>query len=90
VTEHNHVLRKYRRSKQFKQKPHYSNCVKVMTIFCSYVLWERESLLIMQLQYKTCKFAGCVKVNRKFQYKTRYWNQQVVKYCRTEQGGFND
>ena len=28
----------FRGSKQFKHKPHYSNCIRVMTVFCSYVL----------------------------------------------------
>jgi len=34
--------------------------------------------------------AGCVKVKRKFHYKIRNRNLQMIKYCRVEQGGYND
>jgi len=44
----------------------------------------------MQSQYKIHKLGGCVKVNQKFHYKTRYRNQELVNYCRAEQGSFND
>jgi hypothetical protein len=40
-------------------------------------------------QFKIRKLASCVKLNRKFHYKTGYKNQQLVNYCRAEQGGFN-
>ena len=50
----------------------------------------RGELLIMQPQYKMSKLAGCVKVNWKLHYKTRYRNRQLVNCCRAEQGGFSD
>ena len=43
MTENNKIL-KNRRSKQVEHKPHYSNCVKVITELFSYVLWKRERL----------------------------------------------
>lgn len=49
--EHKHILRKYGGSKKFKNKErNVVTRIKVMTIVCSYVLWEWEAVLIMQPQ----------------------------------------
>ena len=44
----------------------------------------------MQPKYKIRKLVGCVNVNQKFHYTLRYTNQQLVKYCKSEEGGFNE
>ena len=41
-------------------------CNKVMIIFYSQVLWERDRLLMMHTQHKTRRLAGCMKVNQIF------------------------
>jgi len=54
VTEHNHILRNYGRSKQIKHKYHTTvNVIKLKNIFYSCVLWKQQSLLKMLSQYKT-------------------------------------
>jgi len=56
LTEHNHILRKYRGSTQFKPKDHTTvTCVNVRTILYSYVLSDRKSLLIIQRETKILK-----------------------------------
>jgi len=49
-----------------------------MTIFYSYVLLERESMLIMQPLYRIRKLANCVKVNQKFHNILRYKKQKLA------------
>jgi len=44
----------------------------------------------MQQQMKILKPAGYVKVKWKFHYKTQNRKQQMVIYCRAEQGGFSE
>ena len=61
--------------------------IEVRTVLCSYVLWEREGLLIMQRQHKLRRLAGCVKVKQKMQYKTRYRKQQLVNTARLNREG---
>ena len=54
---------KVQRKQKFKKKT-LLTCNKITTIVCSYVLWERERVLVMQPQYKIRKLGGCVNVNR--------------------------
>ena len=49
-----------------------------MNIFYSYVLLERESVLIMQPLYRIRKLANCVKVNQIFHNIIRYKNQKLA------------
>ena len=55
-TEHKHILLKIRGSQNFRLKEHITlTSILLMTFFCSYLLWERESVTITQQHYKIRK-----------------------------------
>jgi hypothetical protein len=77
--EQKHILRKYRGSKEFRYQDHtILTCIKVMNNVCSYLLSERESVLLMEPQYKIRKLAGCVNVNQIFHNIKGYKDHQLV------------